>query len=453
MSGPERMTTPNPREFILRGPIVSGLLKLGLPTLVVITVQTLVGVAEAYFVSFLGTDALAGVAVVFPVQMLMQMMANGGFGQGVASAIARALGGKRRDDAVALAFHALVLAAVLGTAFMAAALAGGPYLYRAMGAEGGALEAALTFSNITFLGAIPFWMMALLAAVLRGSGEVRAPAIIAFTGAVVLVALSPALIFGFGPLPRLGVAGGAAANALFAAVSTIALLVYLRTRAGLKLGVAPMRWRLFKDILGVGTLSAVSTIQTNLTVALVTGAVGLYGTAAIAGYGIASRLDYLLIPLMFGFGTASVTMVGTAIGAGDIDRARRVAWVAAAMGAVVTGVIGVTVAIFPTLWLGLFTSDPAVLATGTQYLRIVAPFYVFFGAGMMIYFSSQGAQRVLLPVIGGTARLVLAGLVGWYAAARFGLDLAALFAIVAVSHVIFCAVGSLSLRNWVPKKG
>jgi preprotein translocase subunit SecF len=76
---------------------------------------------------------------------------------------------------------------------------------------------------------------------------------------------------------------------------------------------------------------------------------------------------------------------------------------------------------------------------------------VFFGAGMMIYFSSQGAQRVLLPVIGGTARLVLAGLVGWYAAARFGLDLPALFAIVALAHVIFCAVGALSLRHWEEK--
>src|SRR5438132_1516701 len=85
--------------------------------------------------------------------------AAGGSGQGVASAIARAIGGKRQDDAVALAFHALVLAIVLGTAFMAAALIGGPWLYRALGAQGGALDAALIYSNIVFLGAIPFWLM------------------------------------------------------------------------------------------------------------------------------------------------------------------------------------------------------------------------------------------------------------------------------------------------------
>lgn len=450
MSGSERMS--NPREFILKGPIVSGLLKLGLPTLVVITVQTLVGVAETYFIGFLGTDALAGVAVVFPVLMLMQMMANGGFGQGVASAIARAIGGGRTDDALSLAWHALVLAAILGGIFMVAALVGGPYLYRAMGAEGGALEAALTFSNVTFMGSIPFWMVALLAAVLRGSGEVRAPAIIAFVGAVVLVLLSPALIFGFGPIPRLGVAGGAAANVLFATVSTTALLVYLRMgRSGLRLAATPLRWRQFKDILGVGALSALSSIQMNLTVGFVTGAVGLYGTAAIAGYGIAARLDYLLIPLLFGLGTAAVTMVGTAIGAGDVERARRVAWTGAALGAAATGAIGVVVAIVPNIWMRLFTDDPAVLATGGHYLRIVSPFYAFFGAGLMIYFASQGAQRVLLPVIGGSARFVLAGLFGWYAAAHFGLELWALFAVVALAHVIFCTVSALSLRGWVRK--
>jgi len=451
---PPAAATLASRAFILEGPIVPGLLRLGLPTLVVITVQTLVGVAEAYFVSFLGTDALAGVAVVFPVLMLMQMMANGGFGQGVASAIARAIGGNRFADAQALAFHALVLALVLGGVFMAAALFGGPLLYRALGAREGALAAALTFSNITFLGAVPIWMTALLAAVLRGSGQVKVPALITFTGALVLVPLSPALIFGLGPLPRLGIAGGAAANGLYATLCAVAMLLYLRMgRSGLRLAVTPLRWRLFKDILGVGTLSALSTVQTNLTVALVTGAVGLYGTAAIAGYGVAARLDYLLIPLLFGFGTAAVTMVGTAIGAGDVARARRVAWVGALIGGGATGLIGVVVATFPTLWLRLFTDDAAALATGAQYLRLVAPFYWLFGVGLMIYFASQGAQRVLVPLLGGTARLLLAGVVGWFASARFGLSLAGLFAFVAAAQVVFGAVcvAGLAFGRWGKK--
>jgi Na+-driven multidrug efflux pump len=214
--------------------------------------------------------------------------------------------------------------------------------------------------------------------------------------------------------------------------------------------VTPLRWQLFKDILGVGSLSALATIQMNLTVALVTGAVGLYGIGAIAGYGIASRLDYLQIPLLFGFGTAVVTMVVTAVDAGDIARARRVAWIGAAVGGGATGIIGAAVAIVPNAWLGLFTSDPTVLATGGLYLRTVAPFYWVVGAGMMLFFASQGAKRVAWPFLGGTARLIVAGLIGWVASARFGVGLAGLFVIVATSSVLFGAVcaAAVKLSDW-----
>ncbi|HVG52717.1 MAG TPA: MATE family efflux transporter [Xanthobacteraceae bacterium] len=437
----------NPREFILKGPVFRTLMRLSLPTLIVIMVQTLVGVVETWFVSLLGTDALAGAAVVFPVLMLMQMMANGGFGGGVASAVSRAVGAGRTEDAQALVFHAIVLGAVLGLIFTALALAGGPFLYRALGAEGGSLAAALSYSNAIFIGSIPIWVGALLAAAMRGAGQVRAPALINLVSGLVLVPLSPILIFGFGPFPAFGIAGGGAAVAIYSFASALALTAFLYSgRVGLRLTVAPLRVALFKDILGVGALSALGTIQTNLTVALVTGAVGIYGTHAIAGYGIASRLDYLLIPFLFGLGTGVITMVGTAVGAGDKLRARRVAWVGVATGGITTGVIGAAAAIFPQAWLGLFSNDPVVLTTGAQYLRIVAPFYVFFGIGMMLYFASQGADRVAIPFFGGTARLVMAGFIGWAVAALLGAGLTNLFAIVAASYLIYALICVATMR-------
>src|SRR5690242_6298727 len=140
------------RPDLLRGPIAATMLRLALQTVAVLVVQTLVGVAETYFVSFLGTDALAGVALVFPVLMLMQMMSNGGIGGGVSSAVARALGANRRADADALIWHAIVLACAFGLTFMAAAILGGPILYRAMGGTGPTLTAALTYSGVVFAG-------------------------------------------------------------------------------------------------------------------------------------------------------------------------------------------------------------------------------------------------------------------------------------------------------------
>src|SRR6187455_2594759 len=119
---------------LLQGPIAPQLIRLAWPILVVLAVQTLVSVAETYFVGFLGTDAIAGVALVFP--LLMTMMSNGGIGGGVSSAIARARGAGRRHDADALVWHAVVVAIVFGALFTLGALAGGPVLFKALGGEG-----------------------------------------------------------------------------------------------------------------------------------------------------------------------------------------------------------------------------------------------------------------------------------------------------------------------------
>ena len=423
---------------VLDGPIVPTLLRLALPTIVVLVVQTLVGVLETYFIGFLGTAALAGTALVFPVLMLMQMMSNGGVGGGVASAVARAIGAGRRDDAEALAWHAVVIAIVIGAVFCIAAVASGPLLYRAMGGEHDTLVAALTYSNAVFAGSIPIWIVALLSAVLRGAGNVRVPAIVTLTGAILLIPLSPALIFGIGPMPRLGVAGGGVAVVTYYLIGLAMLIGYMRSaRSPIRLRITPLSGRLFRDILGVGFLSAIGTVMSNLTVALVTAAVGRFGADAIAGYGLASRIDYMQIPVMFGLGTGLVTMVGVATGAGQTARATRIAWTGAGIAFVITETIGVAAALFPTAWLGLFSREPQVLADGSLYLHTVAPFYGVVGAGMALYFAGQGAKRVLIPLLAGTVRLIVAAGIGWLAVASWGAGLPTLFGIVAVSAVLF----------------
>lgn len=440
-----RERAPDPRtrarEAMLHAPVLPTMLKLALPTIAVLFAQTSVGVAEAYYVSFLGTDAIAGVTLVFPVFMLMTMTSNGGIGGGVASAIARAIGADRRQDADALVTHALALAVAFGLAFTAGTLLLGPMLYRALGGEGAALAAALAYSAFVFIGAVPIWIVALISAALRGAGNVKIPAIVTLVGAGVVVALSPALIFGVGPLPRLGIAGAGTAVSLYYTAATVVLLRVMSSgRTGLTLRRVRFEPRLFRDILGVGLISALGGLQSNLSVVLVTGAVGLFGTDVLAGYGAASRLDYLLIPLMFGLGTAVVTMVGTNIGAGNIARARRIAWIGGLVSAAATEAIGLFVTIFPQAWLGLFTRDPQVLAAGASYLHVVAPFYGAVGLGFLLYFASQGAGRVMFPFFAGTVRLVVAAGIGWLAVAALGAGSVTLFAIVAASSVLYGGV-------------
>jgi putative MATE family efflux protein len=444
------MAHTNVPPGVLSGPITPTVLRLALPTVVVLVVQTLVGVAETYFVSFLGTDALAGVALAFPVVMLMQMMSNGGIGGGVSSAVARALGADRRADADALLWHAIVLAGAFGVVFTAAAILGGPLLYRAMGGSGDTLTAALTYSGIVFAGAVPIWITALLSSALRGAGNVKVPAMVTLAGAAVVLPLSPAMIFGWGPFPRLGVAGGGAAFVSYYVLAAFALTLYLRSpRSPLRLKVSPLHRRHFKDILGVGLLSAIGTVQVNLTVTFVTAAVGRFGADAIAGYGIASRLEYIQIPLLFGLGTAIVTMVGINIGAGQVARARRIAWIGAALAFGATEFLGLAVAVFPHAWLGLFSDDPRVLALGSLYLQNVAPFYGAIGVALALYFASQGAQRVLFPVLAGTVRMIIAALVGWSAVVWLGASLATLFQIIALAAVTYGVLSAAAmLGGW-----
>ena len=423
---------------VLAGPIVPTMLRLALPTTLVLVVQTLVGVVETYLISFLGTEALAGVTLVFPLLMLMQMMSNGGIGGGVASAVAQALGARRVDDANALVWHAIVLAGAFGLAFTVAALLFGPIVYSAMGGTGEALDAAILYSGVVFAGSIPLWITAVLSSALRGAGNVIVPAAVIMAGVVILIPLSVLLIFGWGPVPSLGVAGGGAAVVIYYLLAAIVLALYLRSPASpLKLRPARLELRLFKDILGVGLLAAAGTIQINLTVTLVTAAVGKFGAAAIVGYGIASRLDYIQIPVIFGIGTALVTMVGINLGAGQIARARRIAWSGASLAFAVTAAVSLFAVFLPHVWIGLFSDDPDVLAMATLYLWTVGPTYGAIGFGMALYFASQGARRVLLPVLAGTARMIIAAFVGWAAVAWYGAPLSTLFLIVALSSVAY----------------
>src|SRR5207302_1176163 len=138
------------------------------------------------------------------------------------------------------------------------------------------------------------------------------------------------------------------------------------------------RWPLFRDILRVGAVAALVTVQTNLTIAIATGLVGRFGAAAIAGYGTGSRIEYLLVPLVFGLGGPLVAMVGTNIGAGERERALRAAWIGAAIAAGLCEVIGLLAAAFPHVWLSLFDSAAAVAGGAwlgpVRWSRLHVPF-------------------------------------------------------------------------------
>jgi len=434
------------RSALLTASILPTLLRLAVPTLLVLVAQTAVNIAEAYYVGILGTDALAGAALVFPIYMLMVMMSNAGFGSGVASSVARAIGSGRSADDVL--FHAMVLAILIGALFTLGSITGGASLYRMLGARGDALTAAVNYSDYLFAGAIPVWIVNLQAAALRGSGNVRVPAMVTLIGAIVTIPLSPLLIFGLGPIPGLGIGGAGLALGLYYTTAMVFLLHYMRAgRGGLTFRVLPLSARLFADILKVGLPTALNAAVTNLSVIFVTGAVGTLGTTAIAGYGLAARLDYIMGPLLFGVGTATLTMVGINVGAGQITRARRIAWTSGIVGLLLAGATGLLISVFPAIWLRFFSGDATVVYDGATYLHIVAPAYGALGFGYVAQFAAQGAGRAMWPLVASGVRILIAAGGAWLAIGPLGLGMTGLAGMVAASLVAYAAVCALVLGS------
>jgi Na+-driven multidrug efflux pump len=263
----------------------------------------------------------------------------------------------------------------------------------------------------------------------------------------VLVPLSPLLIFGLGPFPALGIAGGGVAYILFYAGAAGVLAWYVLSGRNLaRLRWSRPRWPLFRTILKVGALASIISAQTNVIMALATALVAsAAGANAVAGFGTAARLEYLLVPLIFGLGAPLVAMVGTNIGAGQGERALRVALTGGLIAFAVTETIGLAAAIWPRSWLLLFSADPQVIAAGTTYLQIVGPAYGFFGLGLALYFASQGAGRLFWPLSGGFLRLFIA-VSGGYVALRLSGSLNWMFAALALALVGYGVLVAATIR-------
>ena len=439
---------------LLTGPILPTLLKLSLPNVVAMLMAVLVGVAETFYVGLLGTQHLAAMALVFPFAMLTGMMSAGAMGGGVSSSVSRALGAGDPSRAAAAGLHAVVIGAVAGAIYSVVFLAFGPDLYRLLGGGGPVLELAAEYSAVLFCGATLVWLINTLASVLRGTGNMRVPSTAILGAAALQIAIGGVLGLGLGPFPRMGLPGVALGQIAANALGVAFLLWYLVTGQGrLKLAFKgiPLRSALFADILKVGAVACLSPVQSVLAVLVFTGLVARLGVVPLAGYGIGQRLEFLLIPIAFGIGVAAVPMVGMAIGAGQVERARRVAWTAGVASAINLGAVGLLVSLAPDLWAGIFTRDPEVLSYARQYLRWAGPAFAFFGLGLTLYFASQGSGRVLGPVLASTLRLVLvAGAGGWLSARSAAAW--EYFALVGLAMIVYglSSAAAVRLTPWSP---
>ena len=393
---------------LLTAPVLPTLWRLAIPNMVAMVGSEVAAIAETAYVGQLGVAALAGMALVFPLLMLQQMFSGGAMGGSTASLVSRALGAGQTARAEALVVHALGIAVVAGLATTVLMLALSDAVFSMLGGRGEPLAQAVAYAHVAFLGSTGVWLLNTMSAVLRATGNMLVPSVILIAVGLVQVALAGVFGLGAGPIPPLGMPGIALGQVLAYAGGTVVLGWYLysgKARIRLRLRGATWQPALARDLLQLGLKACASPVQTIGTMMILTWLVARSGPQA--GFGIGTRLEFLLVPLAFSFGAASVPLIGMAIGAGHVARARRVGWTAAAMAGLLLGAAGLVLAVVPDLWTDRFTKDPAVLAAADTYFHWAGPLYALYGAGLSLYSSAIAANRVGGQVLAGTLRLLL----------------------------------------------
>ena len=398
------------QEFLTK-PIIPLLIRMSAPNTIAFFIQSLVVLTEVWFISRLGTNSLAAVALAFPLLMITQTMSGGALGGAITSAIARSMGADDIEKAERLIWHSIIISLGGAISFLILFLLFGKQLLFLLGGRGEILQESYAYCSILFFGGILLWLSGSLSAVLRGMGNMRFPATLMVITSSIQVILSGGFILGWFGFPKLGVPGAAVAVLISSALMVTVILFKLRSKsipASLRKERFQLRKILFDNIFEVAIPASLSPLLVVGTILVLTGLVGRFGTEALAGYGIGSRVEFLMIPLIFGIGTAMTSIVGANIGALNIDRAEKVGILGGSTAGFVSILIGLTLAVFPEAWIQFFTDDIKAFEVTKKYIQIVGPFYIFQGIGLSLYFASQGANAMKWPTIATIARFIIA---------------------------------------------
>lgn len=408
--GTPRTASPEIRARLTGGPIVWTMLSLSLPPTLATLAQLSVQLAQVHYVGLLGVEPLAALTLVAPVVQLMQLLSGADVGGAISAATARARGADDARDLERLVVYAVVCSLFLGLLVATIEHFGGGHLYRFLGGKGRVLDEAISYGRIVFGGAVLMWMTNLLAATLRGRGETFVPSVIIIASMLGTLPLYPMLTFGAWGAPGLGLMGAAVAFVAAYAVSTIALLVYMQgIGKGTRISLVAhwWSWKLVRETARVACLSSTRTILSVGALFAATYCVGRLGDAAIAGYGIASRLDLTFVSLLYGLGISVLAMVGANLGAGKAERAYRVAVIGTLIAAAIGGALGLLVTVRPEVWLAHFSDDAAVLSEGAHYLRVVGLAYAFGACGSVSLFVGQGMGQLRWSFWGTVGRFAI----------------------------------------------
>jgi putative MATE family efflux protein len=387
------------RQDFTQGSIPRAILLLAVPMVLEMALESVFAVVDVFFVARLGAGAVATVGLTESMLALLYAAAMG-LGVGATAMVARRTGEHDTAGAAHAAGQAVVLgllaALVLGTA--GALLA--PHLLAAMGADATVVERGTMYTRVMLGGSGSILMLFLVNAIFRGAGDAAIAMRVLWLANLINIVLDPCFIFGLGPFPHLGVAGAAVATTTGRCIGALYAL-YRLTRPGSRISIRLRDLRFDPQVMGrLLRLSGAGAFQTLIGSASWIGLVRIastFGSTVLAGYTIGMRVVVFALLPSWGLSNAAATMVGQALGAGRPDRAERAVRMTGFYNCCVLTVVGLVFVATAHPVVALFTSDPAVLRTGTDCLRIVSIGFPFYGYGMVITQSFNGAGDTWTP--------------------------------------------------------
>jgi len=381
-------------------PIGRAIVLLAIPMVLELALESVFAVVDVFFVSRLGSDAVATVGLTESMLTIMYAAAAG-LSVGAMATVSRRIGERDFEGASKAAVQAIWLGVIISVPVGIVAGWFAPNLLAVMGAGPGVLaNASFTRIVLGFNGVI--LMLFLINAVFRGAGDAAVAMRVLWIANVINICLDPCLIFGLGPFPRLGVTGAAVATTTGRSVGLL-LQLFLLTRGDGRVAIRRRHVRVDPVVmLRMVRLSGSAVLQSLIATTSWVGLVRImasFGSAALAGHTIAIRIVIFALLPAFGLANASATLVGQNLGAGKPDRAEAVVWRACRYNFVFLGAVGLLFVALAGPLVGVFTRDPAVLPIATRGLRIISIGFFFYAYGFVLTQSFNGAGDTLTPTV------------------------------------------------------
>jgi putative MATE family efflux protein len=373
------------RPRLTEDPIGKSIMSLMLPMMIGMIAIVSYSLVDTYFIGQLGTMELAAVSFTFPVAFIVGAISMG-LGIGTSSVASRLFGSNELGQIQRITTHSAILALMVGTCVLILGLNTIEPLFRLLGADEVTLPLIERYMSIYYYGSFFLIVPMIGNSVLRASGDAKTPSLLMTAGALLNVVLDPILIFGWGPIPAMELEGAAYAtvfaNALAGSISFG--VIYFRDHLiRWKREDLPLIFDSWRRIMHVGIPSMASSLVAPLTTAFITWQVAQFGQEAVAGFGVASRVEGISLMAMMALGAALTPFAGQNYGAKKFDRVMAGMRFAYRFAMIYGLVIGVVMFFAAASIAGWFTDNPTAVATSNMHLTLVPWTYGFLGMSMI----------------------------------------------------------------------